>query len=711
MATCLFNEAYDDNDFFIVGIKYDNMKNSGVFNKTWIDWIGLALLSILFVLFFHNLIDTKLIDTICFEFLPLKPVTLKVAEAPITIYYEGSVDELFPLLVEEVNEKEDWIYHEGIKGKSWTYLSSNNSDSELTIQAKPDKDFYICFESNGQNGIAEIYVDGNTYTVNTYSNSISTELLRIFPFDNDIGVTIIRIASYSILIILTFIFLFLYSFLAERYVIARYALIVLIAEAYLLYFSVSTSPVYGNYYGGDSAFFILVGKGMKYGYLPYRDFFDSKGPWLFVVEWLGQLISEGRFGAFLLQSINMSGSLIVFDNLMGIGRVHRKIYEIGLLFPIIITAVFSIGGGNLTEEIALFPLAVCLYLGVKYLVGKENEHKPINAGVYGCCFGYLALIRISNAALICAIALTIFISLCVKKLWKNILYNIVAFLIGGLITFVPMLVYFGANGLLREMFSQVFGFGFVYSKAIDNSGWELLFNGNYKDALYPVYVGLVISLVFFKKRKWRIVLLIWLSTIATMASIALGRRNFEHYYGLLIPVIALDVWFVFRLLLEIKSNTVSIGYHKLRRPCITTISILFPLMFFGSFFGTFKLDQEYVIKSVNVDHNYAGDVAIADLTAHIPNDGTVYAWTSQPRWYMYANKFPSFRYCGWQKELIEIDSSIEDAFVDMFLYNSPEWLVLENASNSHPEYIDHCIEIKYSETYNNDYWILYHRIN
>ena len=133
--------------------------------------------------------------------------------------------------------------------------------------------------------------------------------------------------------------------------IVRYLLIVLIAELYLLYCSVTTSPLYENYFGGDSAFFILVGKGMKYGYLPYRDFFDMKGPWLFVIEWIGQLVSEGRFGAFFLQSVNWVGTLIMFDKLIGIGRDNRKNHEILLMLPVLATAVFSVGGGELNRRI------------------------------------------------------------------------------------------------------------------------------------------------------------------------------------------------------------------------------------------------------------------------------------------------------------------------------------------------------------------------
>ena len=72
---------------------------------------------------------------------------------------------------------------------------------------------------------------------------------------------------------------------------------------FLLVFSYSTSPFYPYSRGWDSAFFQLVGRGMTKGYLPYRDFFDMKGPWLFLIQYVGAYI--GKYGIFLLQCIGL----------------------------------------------------------------------------------------------------------------------------------------------------------------------------------------------------------------------------------------------------------------------------------------------------------------------------------------------------------------------------------------------------------------------
>lgn len=42
-----------------------------------------------------------------------------------------------------------------------------------------------------------------------------------------------------------------------------------------------------NYYGGDSAVFILIGKMFNAGKVPYVDFFEHKGPTLIFIEAIG----------------------------------------------------------------------------------------------------------------------------------------------------------------------------------------------------------------------------------------------------------------------------------------------------------------------------------------------------------------------------------------------------------------------------------------
>ena len=80
-----------------------------------------------------------------------------------------------------------------------------------------------------------------------------------------------------------------------------YALLTAAVTAFLLVFSVTTSPLTPGFYGNDSAVFQLLGRAWKDGHLIYRDLFDHKGPVIFFIDMLGELLLPDRTGIFLIQ--------------------------------------------------------------------------------------------------------------------------------------------------------------------------------------------------------------------------------------------------------------------------------------------------------------------------------------------------------------------------------------------------------------------------
>ena len=83
----------------------------------------------------------------------------------------------------------------------------------------------------------------------------------------------------------------------------RLLVLAALAVGYLAVCSLSTTPLLKYNVGQDAAFFRLVGEGMTKGMLPYRDYFDMKGPYLFLMEYAGQLLLPGRLGAFAVQCV------------------------------------------------------------------------------------------------------------------------------------------------------------------------------------------------------------------------------------------------------------------------------------------------------------------------------------------------------------------------------------------------------------------------
>ena len=72
------------------------------------------------------------------------------------------------------------------------------------------------------------------------------------------------------------------------------------AVLFVLIFSFSTSPLYVDYWGSDSAQFQTIGMAWASGKVPYRDIFDHKGPFIFWVNMIGYKLG-GRTGVLTVQ--------------------------------------------------------------------------------------------------------------------------------------------------------------------------------------------------------------------------------------------------------------------------------------------------------------------------------------------------------------------------------------------------------------------------
>ena len=148
----------------------------------------------------------------------------------------------------------------------------------------------------------------------------------------------------------------------------------LISVMYLLLFSLSTSFIYQNSCrGGDSDIFMLMGKLMKNGMITYKEFFDHKEPVMFFIEYLGQMISDGRNGIFLIQVVFFTVSLYGTYKILNLFYEKKKSVILTIISLLILNMYFGIG--NLTEEYCLPFLLWSFYFAIKYL--RNQRISPV----------------------------------------------------------------------------------------------------------------------------------------------------------------------------------------------------------------------------------------------------------------------------------------------------------------------------------------------
>lgn len=491
--------------------------------------------------------------------------------------------------------------------------------------------------------------------------------------------------------------------------IIRQLSIISISIIFLLIYSSSTSPL-SHFYGYDSSFFILVGNGIKNGLLPYKDFFDMKGPYLFIIEWVGQLLSDGRTGAFLIQVINMIITLnlvtkiiqLITKNDSFIISFVKEIITIGCCLFIM---TFTFEYGNLTEEFSLPPLLLSLYIALKNInintFDKSYTHPVYCSLIYGICFGYLVFIRLTNAAFIGSIILTVLINLIINKQYKNILHCACTFICGLLISFVPILLYGVITGTLKDMLYQMFIFGISYStdKSLTAKLLELV-TTQWKLILLTA-TPIIIALIH-KQYRNRLVLTFAISSfIVNLMAIALGN-NYLHYFTLIIPNLVFGSY----LLL----NSVDVKYlNKIKGKqiiCLVIVLITFVL----------QIPNVKLYTSYNISHvlSPAKDIqsidAVSDIKDNIPQDKHnkiyVFETTSCSSWYLKAELFPMIKYCDWQIKYMRMDSTVKEELLAFFNQKVPEYIVMPNNYTIDNNMLKQSIESNYSQIYKNENYVL-----
>lgn len=428
---------------------------------------------------------------------------------------------------------------------------------------------------------------------------------------------------------------------------------------FLLFFSYMTSPLFPYAHGWDSAFFQLVGSGMTRGYLPYRDFFDMKGPWLFFFEYIGQLIWYGKGGIFLVQCLSMSVTLFfcrkIYMRYFGGKGIGRNLL---VLIPMFVIMATSMEGGNLTEEWSLPFLFGVLYLALKFILGEEQEHEPGYAFVYGVCFGVLALIRIINAVLICAIVFTITVHLIIGRKWKNLLWNAIAFLGGIAAAFVPPLLYYGYFGEMKNMLYCTFVFGFIYGTEGFAFGAGMFF------FVTLFFTGMVLGIT--KEQNRRLWMLVIVNTAGMCITLGMGNSTL-HDYMLIIPGVMLGIW-------QLESCW---RRKKMQRQKMILALVLVIICFL---YPVYKLAGTTVTAVQQFRERTVWD-HVMETAECIPEEERESVWGYEVplRWYTIADIMPYSKYCGWQEHYMRLSPQIEEEIGKMMQEAPPKWIVTKTA--------------------------------
>ena len=281
----------------------------------------------------------------------------------------------------------------------------------------------------------------------------------------------------------------------------------IVALLFVTIFSYTTSPLYHiNGTTPDSIIFQILGKYWAQGSIPYKDLWDMKGPFIYLINSIGYLLTDSRTGIYFIQIILMWFTLLsTYHICIQVTAPHQS-FIIVLLSLACLSYIYE--GGNLTEEYIIFPLTLSFFYVFKWINRYENEntihHLPQHSIVYGIVLGLSLMTRLTNALSICTAVGIIMVVLIFHKKYKNIILNALSLLLGFIITTLPFFLYFHHHQALDEMWKATFLYPLKYA---GNTYMDIMDIGIHYFILSYFSSILLMILVVYLIVKWRVITL------------------------------------------------------------------------------------------------------------------------------------------------------------------------------------------------------------
>lgn len=297
-----------------------------------------------------------------------------------------------------------------------------------------------------------------------------------------------------------------------------------------------SSPLYPLNDWVDSNCFLTVGKSMLHGKVPYRDLFEQKGPLLYMLHVFAAWISETSFlGVYFIEII----ACCIF---LYLGFKTMQLYRKGvsaLLNPILAAVVYSAScfcHGDSAEELCLPLLAYAIYVGLKGIrCGKvPSNTECLLVGVTSACVLWIKFSILGfYFGWICVPMILLIRNGKVKKL-----FQMIVFIAGGvLLASLPVLLYFGANHALGDLwtvyfYDNLFAYSSVSESTVSFSLMNNLWTGIQNICNYnfiPMTIAAFGGLTMLKKKGKTDFCFILASFIGTFLLVYIGGRAYKYY--------------------------------------------------------------------------------------------------------------------------------------------------------------------------------------
>ncbi len=460
--------------------------------------------------------------------------------------------------------------------------------------------------------------------------------------------------------------------------------IVIFLIALLTAFAASNNPLTVGRTVTDSSVFHYVARVIRKGGMPYRDTFDHKGPLIYLIDVLGQIMNPS-IGVWILELCFIFVAAIYaykLARLFGAGKWSSVFSS----FVLGSALTYYFEGGNMVEEYAATFIIIALYVFAKYFLKKNVKWYDLS--ICGGSFAAVCLLRVNMVALWVVMCIGVLIDCIRNKQAKKVIWYLLWFLVGATMVFLPIVFWLVKGGALKAFFEDYFLFNLKYTSDKERSGL-----GQFIEAVITFCRGLPVILagmflVHYALERRR--LFEWLCVASlgfSLIMMCISGQSYGHYGMILCPLIAC----AFALALgEITLNEpgkevlVTLG-EKTRKYRIIVIKVvvLIPILFIVSrnrptFLTEFDLGLEDIV-----------NVIVANST----EEERITVCGNHDIVYLQSNRMSSSIY-SYQDPIASVSPKIKEQYIQDVKSPLTVLLVIGTSSSWHKE-LDYIIEAQY----------------
>lgn len=461
----------------------------------------------------------------------------------------------------------------------------------------------------------------------------------------------------------------------------------LLAAVFVLFFGECNTPL-GARVGSDNAMYLTMGTALANGYAPYSDIFDHKGPLLFLLQMLPQMIAGGysTLAVYLQEVLFLFASLRVL-HAMAERLCAREDWVLQLAYLACLGPAMD--GGNLTEEYAALFILAGLYVVLRVFDDDAAlEGSPKGLVLPAALLGGFAMLafltRANNALGLCGMVLGLSLYLLFTKRFSHLGCCALGFVIGMAVSALPVVLWLAAHDALWDAFYGSILHNMMYAGTGNTGRVQTLLFTPYGHGAKLMAAMACLGAVAAYIRTRRLALPLGMVLAAALAGMScfISRKFYIHYLMVLAPVAAFGA----AQMLSLLPRVCCCGRRRRVTAALGALMALV-LVVFGVQANANRLYE------IEIQGSFEQDAK--DLYALVPEEDrdSFMAYRVEPKWYVYSEALPCMRFYFLQEILADADPAVMDEIVAEFESDPPRWLVIYYNREFGPPYDARVAEI------------------